>query len=267
MSTSFNVRLYYEEPKPVTTLHLNQIENRDKIPTVCPIVPTAWDNECLIYLARAREVRELHKLSLIEIANYAISVEIHPKDGKISLPSGQGIKVLYGSVHGEDIRKPLGRSGFPTISPVTSNGTTLTASVDKGAIMLRLVPLGEPGEWGNTEDVPVKTIVDLSKMGLKLPPLNFRKVEDLWFGGNFKGKNFWNLSGFHFRFADDKSEIAHMQFWTAGMCNEDSCPICHANECCQDPMLTVAYTITAQIYSRRSISAYLPVPAMEGCLV
>jgi hypothetical protein len=150
------------------------------------------------------------------VANYAVSIELHPKNGKISLQKDHGIKVLYGSVHnGEDTRKPLGNSGFPAITPVTSEDGTFNAG-DKGAIVLRLVPTGEPGEWAKTEEVPVKTTFELNKLGLGLDPLKFRKVEDLWFGEPFKGKDFWNMTGFHFRFADDKTEIAHMQFWTAG---------------------------------------------------
>ncbi|KAH7188136.1 uncharacterized protein B0J16DRAFT_382018 [Fusarium flagelliforme] len=216
VSIGYNVKQYYQEPKPVTTLHLNKTVYASEAPTQAPIVPTAWDNEGLVYLARPHEVQQSQKLPLIEVANYAISVELHPKNGKIALQKEQGIKVLYGSIHnGDDIRKPLGNSGFPAITPVTSKDCTFNAG-DNGAIVLRLVPTGEDGEWAKTEDVPVKTTFKLNKLGLGLEDLKFKKVEDLWFGGAFKGKDFWNMTGFHFRFADDKTEIAHMQFWTAG---------------------------------------------------
>ncbi|KAF4452163.1 Aldos-2-ulose dehydratase [Fusarium austroafricanum] len=218
VSIGYNVKLYYEEPKPVTTLHLNQTELAAEKPSQAPIVPTAWDNEGLVYLARPDEVKQAHKLPLIEVANYAISVEVHPKNGKIPLEQGHGIKVLYGSIHNSEQtpRKPLGNSGFPTIAPVTADDGDFTAGENTGAIVLRLVPVAEAGEWAKTEDVPVKTTFELSKLGLGLEPLKFRKVEELWYGAPFKGKDFWNMSGFHFRFSDDKSEIAHMQFWTAG---------------------------------------------------
>ncbi|KAK8856985.1 aldos-2-ulose dehydratase [Apiospora arundinis] len=38
-----------------------------------------------------------------------------------------------------------------------------------------------------------------------LPELKFKKVEELWWGGGFKGMDFHNRSGFHFRFLPDNS--------------------------------------------------------------
>jgi hypothetical protein len=52
---------------------------------------------------------------------------------------------------------------------------------------------------------------------LEFDPLTFIKVEDLWWGDNdtFRGLDFYNLTGFSFRF-EDQTPIAHVQFWTAG---------------------------------------------------
>lgn len=182
------------------------------------IVPTVWDDEGLVYLARPDEVHRAQSKPLIEIANYAISVEIHPKGDKITLESGQGIKVLYGSVTDNNtIRKALNVDPFPEIVPVTSEDTVLRADSEHGAIILRMVPIGQPGEWPTAQDVPVKTTLDTNMFGIQFPPLQFKKVDTLWWGSNFKGVDFYNLSGFSFRFQDDKTQIAHMQFWTAGM--------------------------------------------------
>ena len=157
-------------------------------------------------------------MPLIDIANYAISVEIHPKGSTVTLEPGSGVKVLYGSLaDSTTIRRPLGAVPFPSISPVTSEGSVLSVDAEEGAILLRLVPIGEQGAWPRAEDVPVKTTFDTGKIGLHFPGLNFKKVEHLWWGSRFKGVDFYNLSGFHFCFQDDKTRIAHMQFWTAGM--------------------------------------------------
>ncbi|KAK0185763.1 hypothetical protein F5146DRAFT_191624 [Armillaria mellea] len=45
------------------------------------------------------------------------------------------------------------------------------------------------------------------------------KVEDApWANGRFKGDEFYNLVGFHVRYADDSDEsICHIQLWTAGV--------------------------------------------------
>lgn len=132
---------------------------------------------------------------------------------------GEGVKVLFGSI--ADIngpRKPLGGSPFPTLAATTSEDENLSADAELGAILLRLTPIKgtEPGSWASAGDVPVKTTFDTSGLGIEFEDLKFTKVEDLWWGGGFKDLDFYNMSGFHFRLLHDKSEIAHLQFWTAG---------------------------------------------------
>ncbi|OIW23856.1 hypothetical protein CONLIGDRAFT_657440 [Coniochaeta ligniaria NRRL 30616] len=219
VSIEYNVARYYEEPNPVVTLHLNKTTKPKAQVTENPIVPTVWDNEGLVYLALPKEVSSAHSLSLIEVANYALTVEVYPPGSKIPIDTGEGVKVLYGSV--ADIngpRKPLGGPAFPTLASTTSDDSTLSADADSGAILLRLTPINdtEPGEWSTADEVPVRTTFDTSELGFELKPLVFTKVEDLWWGEPFKGLDFYNLSGFHFRFLHDKSQIAHLQFWTAG---------------------------------------------------
>ncbi|KAI1774534.1 hypothetical protein F4818DRAFT_418206 [Hypoxylon cercidicola] len=91
-----------------------------------------------------------------------------------------------------------------------------------GAIVLRIKPIAQEGSqmtdpgWKRASEVPVHTTFDLSKSGLTMPPFKFTKVEDLWWGNGFKGIEFYNLSGFHFRFLGSNMHIAHMQFWIAG---------------------------------------------------
>ena len=170
-----------------------------------------------MYLERPASIRYAQKLPLIEVANFALTVEIHPRGSQVDVEPGTGIKVLYGSVSdGDDVRSALGVEPFPQIVPVTSNSTMFTACKDRGAILLRIVPIGEAGTWPTAQDVPVKTTFDTSRHGINFPRLQFKKVEDLWWGARFKGVEFYNLSGFSFRFEDDKTHIAHLQFWTAG---------------------------------------------------
>jgi hypothetical protein len=217
VSVRYNVSRYYEEPQPLITLHLNEFAKTSTTGTGNPIVPTFWDGEGMVYLARPQEVRMAQSQPLIEIADYALSVEVHPKGSKITLEHGQGFKVLYGSVtDSKSTRRPLNVDPFPKIAPVTSEDTILHADSEKGAVLLRIVPIGPPGEWRTAHDVPVKTTFNTNMFGVKFPPLHFKKVEDLWWGSKFKGVDFYNLSGFSFRFQDDKTHIAHIQFWTAG---------------------------------------------------
>ena len=201
------------------TLHLNKTPKPKTQVTANPIVPTVWDNEGLVYLAFPKEVSSPQSLSLIEVANYALTIEIHPPSSRIPIDTGEGVKVLYGSI--ADIngpRKPLGGSPFPRLASTTSDDSNLSADADNGAILLRLTPVNdtEAGDWASADEVPVRTIFDTSDLGFEFKPLAFQKVEDLWWGEPFKGLDFYNMSGFHFRFLHDKSQIAHLQFWTAG---------------------------------------------------
>lgn len=219
VSIGYSVKRYYEEPNPVVTLHLNTSTKPAPKATEKAIVPTVWDNEGLVYLALPKDISGVQSLPLIEVANHALTVEIHPPGSNIPIEAGEGVKVLYGSA--ADIngpRKPLGGPAFPTLASTTSDDSTLSADAEHGAILLRMTPVDntEPGEWASADDVPVRTTFDTSDLAIELKPLVFKKVEDLWWGEPFKGLDFYNLTGFHFRFLHDKSQIAHLQFWTAG---------------------------------------------------
>lgn len=102
------------------------------------------------------------------------------------------------------------------------------ADAAQGAIILRMTQAGPEldwedvrpdSEWKHANDVPVHTTFDLKESGLEMPQLKFTRVDQLWWGKDderFKGKEFFNMPGFHFRFLDSKVHIAHIQFWTAG---------------------------------------------------
>jgi hypothetical protein len=217
ISMSYNVKRYYEEPQPVVTLHLNEFSPPKPVPAVA-ITSTVWANEGMVYLAYPQEITEPSSLPLIEVANYAIDIEIYPRGAQISIDAEEGVKVLYGSLTDSCgvVRKAVSAKVFPSSSSTTSKDTTLSADKGKGVILIRFRPVGKPDTWAKAEDVPVKTMFDASPFGLELPPLAFTKVESLWWGAKFRGVEFYNLSGFYFRFMDDKQQIAHMQFWTAG---------------------------------------------------
>lgn len=230
VSMGYNVARYYEEPNPAVTLHLNS--------TIAPIgerphstiVTTAWDNEAMIYLPlptsdptdpkRVRKFRHAEQVQLIDVAGYRISVEIVPFDSDTSVGEGQGIKVLYGSVNdGQQQRSPF------SVAPFTASTTSVTSGSvtagPNGAIILRFSPVksfdvsfDDVDDYLNVSNVPVRTLVHPAKTSL--PSLQFIKCEDLSWGAKFKGVDFCNLSGFSFAFLENKSRIAHLQFWTAG---------------------------------------------------
>ncbi|OCK81474.1 hypothetical protein K432DRAFT_295373 [Lepidopterella palustris CBS 459.81] len=217
VSMAYNVARYYEEPHPVVTIHTNEFAPKVPQQTAAPITSTVWDGEGMVYFVDPVTIQSSHSLPLIEVANYAISVEIHPKKGKVPVLNGEGVKVLYGSISdGSGARNPLGTAPFPAASTTLTKDSSMEADPEKGAILLRLRPIHQKTFWHGAGEVHVKNIFDVGQIGLQLKPLHFIKVENLWWGGKFKGVDFYNMSGFYFRFLEDKTPIAHIQFWTAG---------------------------------------------------
>lgn len=242
VSMKYNVDRYYEEPKPVVTLHLSQFASVKAVNSVPSIVPTFWDNEGMVYLRNPKDdksVTEPSIVPLIEVAGHAINIEVYPKCHSVSIGKDEGVKIIYGSIQRfkdktpcdpkapgdkspdplpEAIRSPFGVLPF-TGHTTTSHYSNWLAAKDTGAILLRLKPITNPTTYPTAADVPVSTKLDVSHLGITLPPLAFKKVDSLWWGKDnpfFKDVAFYNLSGFHFRFLATKQPIAHMQFWTAG---------------------------------------------------
>ncbi|KAI0378907.1 hypothetical protein F5Y04DRAFT_272217 [Hypomontagnella monticulosa] len=214
---------YYEEPKPTVTLLTNMISHSAAKRNDLNIVTSFWDGEGIVYFADPSQVKGSTSVALIDVANFAITVEVHPPGRKIPVSRGEGVKVLYGSITDSlGKRCSVGGEPFPAITSTTIKDTAFKTDEVKGAIVLRLKPISREDPhmhssgWSNASKVPVHTTFDLEKSGLTMPPLKLTKVEDLWWGGGFRGKEFYNLTGFHFRFLESKTHIAHMQFWAAG---------------------------------------------------
>lgn len=234
-SISYNVIDYYEEPEPKVTMHTNKIVLPPTASLEESIRATLWDGEGLVYLAQPAEIKAHASKPIIQVANYAIGVEIYPPKSKIPINQGEGVKVIYGSlseISDEEIttRRPLGGHPFPVLASTTSEVEALDADSVLGAIILRMTPtsgaeLGwedvEPeSRWVRASDVPIHVTLDLEESGLEMPEYKFTRVDQLWWGKDdkrFKDQEFYNMPGFHFRFLDSKIDIAHIQFWTAGM--------------------------------------------------
>ena len=227
ISMGYNVKRYYEEPSPVVTIHLNESVTESSASIISAITPTLWDNEGMVYLLDPSHDKQKvtcpSSASLIEVANYAITIEVYPKCSPISIQPGEGLKVIFGSISimndgTEETRQPFDVANF-TSATTTADSTTAIADKGKAAIILRMTSVSKisgPSTWATAADIPVRTKLFVSHLGLELAPLQFRKVESLWWDAPFKGVDFYNLSGFHFRFLENKIPITHMQFCTAG---------------------------------------------------
>ena len=245
VSISYNIDRYYTEPNPVVTLHLNNFATKAPAPAPAAIVPTLWDGEGLVYIrdpATDKTIKDPSTMSVIEIGNYTIAVEVYPKAHSVLIPKGQGVKVIYGSIgffkedkpyappakddkgktlpYPEPIetRSPFNVAPFTAATTTSSNETAWSSNVT-GAIVLRLVPGSDSKTYPSVTDVPVAIKLDTSSIGIPPPSLKFNKVDTVWWGKDnpfFKNVDFYNLTGFHFRLLESKMSIAHMQFWTAG---------------------------------------------------
>ncbi|KAK4653902.1 hypothetical protein QC762_608090 [Podospora pseudocomata] len=200
--------------------------------------------EIMVYLPDPANISNraaagLIKQDLIEVADIKISVEVHPSGREVKAEANEGIKVLYGSLADAKDQKvkrtPLGTNRFPDKEslkpprpeqqpskkePASPSVYTFTADQCSGAIILRLTPTDTTDTFktyrkATDVDDKVQTLFDLGNFGLETPKLKFSKVEKLWWGEEFTNVEFYNLTGFHFRFLETKQHVAHMQFWIA----------------------------------------------------
>lgn len=153
----------------------------------------------------------------MEIAGYKIELEILPPNWKVTTFTADPIKVLFGGLYdGSIVRRALNVPQFEKSDARLSGGPITTK--EEGVIFLRFTSIMDPSErnWTDAAQVPVKSLIEFSYQQLQLPAdLKFTKVEDLPWGGDFEGVEFYNMSGIDFRFLD-KTELVHVQFWTAG---------------------------------------------------
>ncbi|UDD63604.1 hypothetical protein AFCA_010864 [Aspergillus flavus] len=219
VSISYNVKDYYREANPQVALYKNEV--RQPPPPRARIVGTLWGNEGMVYLPDPKKMKKDDDPAgrdLIMVANYNIRVEVHPPGSKFRPDNEEGIKVLYGRVTDIDGEwKPLGNKKFPKRYSLTTKDKYLSVSETTGAVILRLKHNGElKRQWCPQENVPVKNLFDMNDVGLGTLDLKFIRVKDTWWGADFKDAHFFNMTGFHFRFLENKQNIAHMQFWIAG---------------------------------------------------
>ncbi|KAE8315268.1 hypothetical protein BDV41DRAFT_586787 [Aspergillus transmontanensis] len=219
VSISYNVKDYYREANPQVALYKNEVCQPPR--PRARIVGTLWGNEGMVYLPDPRKMKKNDgpvSRDLIMVANYNIRVEVYPPGSQLRPDGEEGIKVLYGSIGDVDGElKPLWKKPFPRRYNLKTSGGDLSVSQTTGAVILRLKHNGEPTRhWCPQEKVPVENLFNMDDVGLGKLDLKFIQVKDTWWGADFGDAHFFNMTGFHFRFLENKQNIAHMQFWIAG---------------------------------------------------
>ena len=214
---SYNVPHYYEDDNPSIRVYYNHFAPP---PVTDPqVMSTIWAGEPLLYFPDPTSVKKPQIIPLMEIAGYKVTFEIHPPN---STPAGAGnapqaIRVLWGQVsdsNGKNIRHVNYVKPRTKVSAVVK-GKVLKAGAE-GVIFVRFESLTTEdvrATWTQNAKVPVKILFKPTYSSLTLPDgsLTFKQYDT-----EDPKRDFWNLTGFHFRFADTKVNLAHMQFWTAG---------------------------------------------------
>lgn len=208
--------LYHEASNPKIHLYTNDFCAAAYTPEP-QVVSTVWGGEPLFYLPRPNETKTPTTVPLMEVAGYRIELEIIPPNWKLTTLTKDPIKVIFGVLHdGSHVRRAL---NVPQNEKSDARLTGAALQTKKeGVIFLRFISIMDPSQrnWKAAAEVPVKSLLEFSYQQLQLPAeLKFTKVEDLPWGGDFKGAEFYNMSGIDFRFLD-KTELVHVQFWTIG---------------------------------------------------
>ena len=212
---SNNVPNYSEEPNPSIQVYYNQFAAP---PVTEPqTISTIWAGEPLLYFPQPRSLKIRQTIPLLEVGGYKVTFEIHPPNTSVSVSAtSQAIRVLWGqtSNQGEtDIRRVI------RVPPYEKAGATIVDQLtigSEGVVFIRFESIttdSERAKWKANSDVPVKTLFKPTYSVLTLPDgsLTFKQYDT-----TEPKRDFWNLTGFHFRFLDTKINLAHMQFWTAG---------------------------------------------------
>lgn len=218
---SYNVPHYYEESNPSVRVYYNNFAAPPitEPQTIC----TIWAGEPLLYFPRPTSLKRAQIIPLLEVGGYKVTFEIHPPGAspviRIGNASSQAIRVLWGQVSnkdGSDIRRVMSVPPYEKAGAAVAPSTDEWTAGSEGVALIRfesLITDTERAKWKANSDVPVKTLFKPSYSVLTLPDgsLNFMQYDQ-----NEPQRDFWNLTGFHFRFLDTKAHLAHMQFWTAG---------------------------------------------------
>lgn len=211
----YSVPHYHEEPNPKIHLYTHDFIS-EAINSDPQVVSTVWGGEPLCYVPKPTELKDSQATQLFEISGYRMDLEIIPPNSTVSVGDRAAVKVLFGELQdGDHIRRALNVPGFEKASSRLVSGIVTTK--EEGVIFLSFTPiLSGPLLWKTAQDVPVRNIFKSTYAQLQLPKdLKFTKVEDLPWGEPFKGLDFWNMTGFDFRFSD-KTPLCHVQFWAAG---------------------------------------------------
>ncbi|PBK94251.1 hypothetical protein ARMGADRAFT_1078954 [Armillaria gallica] len=213
---SYSVPGYFESPVPLILLH-----------EAAPISAERIDDEVMFRVPRPNTIHVPDEVEFLDVAGRKLALVVVPPLSRYPVQPGEGVKVIAGRVLWTDTD---GKTHERTQAPAPFESRTITiASIDasiftrnEGAVLILIKKSTTSGEPPFTD---MNQLVAYNLFPLRFPgavrhmSFPWVKVEDRpWANGRFKDDEFYNLIGFHVRYADDSAEsICHVQLWTAGV--------------------------------------------------
>ncbi|KAJ3552120.1 hypothetical protein NM688_g4321 [Phlebia brevispora] len=216
---SYSVPGYFESPNPSVNIFLST-----------GILAEKLDEEICFRVVRAGSTRFTSEMEFLDVAGRKMTLVVLPPNRTLQLPAGDtptAVKVMAGSVSWSDTSLEAQKDiHFLAPRPFEVQSMIVSAdslrSGDEGAIFVLFKPSDTSAKppFSSMEQLEAQNILPAfvpdDVRAMKFP---WVKVQDRpWAHGRFKGLEFYNLVGWHVRFADDSAdELAHVQMWTAGV--------------------------------------------------
>lgn len=207
---SYSVPGYFESPNPSINVLFST-----------GILAEKLDEEVSFRVVRAGSTRFKTEMEFLDVSGRKMTLVVLPPHTSFPVKANiSGVKVMAGTVRWGDLEKVPAIRLFERETMVVSSGHL--TSGEEGAIFVLFKPSTTSGK------APFSTMDQLVAHNIfpRTVPTDVRamtfpwvKVENRpWAHGRFKDLEFYNLVGFHVRFADDSmEELAHVQLWTAGI--------------------------------------------------
>ncbi|KAK0479009.1 hypothetical protein EDD18DRAFT_1468854 [Armillaria luteobubalina] len=217
---SYSVPGYFESPSPQVLLY-----------EAAPISAEKIDDEIAFRVPRPNTIHVADEVEFLDVAGRKLALVVVPPRSQYPVQPSEGVKVITGRVLWTD---GDGKVHERTRAPAPFESRTVTISSADANIFTRsegavFILIKESSTSGKLPFTDMQQLVAHSLFPLRFPAavrhMSFPwvKVEDRpWANGRFKasayGIEFYNLVGFHVRYADDSAEsMCHIQLWTAGV--------------------------------------------------
>ncbi|EIN03466.1 hypothetical protein PUNSTDRAFT_128760 [Punctularia strigosozonata HHB-11173 SS5] len=213
---SYSVPGYFVSPNPSINAFIN-----------APITAERLNDEVLFRVPRPTAAPGIDEVMFLDVASRKLALVVVPPHQKYAIAQGDGIKVIAGRVTWTNANDTTHERTIAT-APFTAVSTKIDAkdghvyTQAEGAVFVLMKHSTTSGAppYSNMKQLAAHNLFN-SRFPKDLQHMSFPwvKVEDRpWANGGFKGLEFYNLTGFYVRYADDSDDlICHIQLWTAGV--------------------------------------------------